>query len=222
MNSFRTFFVTGCAAALCLAPFLAVPASGAPDWAGLVAEAAKYESGQSLQPLWQIEQLVREAAADSSLRAGLEAALVKLLAPSSTFEARRFACQQLGIIGSDASLPALADLLKSEEMAGIACLALCTKRCPKVCGILREALPGASGSVRLQIIGALGNQQDAGSVGALAALAGDGDAAVACAAVVALGKIGNEPAREAVAALKKEGKPAIAWAVRDASLRMGL
>ena len=33
------------------------------------------------------------------------AALIQLLAPGSTFEARRFTCQQLAVVGSDASVP---------------------------------------------------------------------------------------------------------------------
>ena len=62
----------------------------------------------------------------SGVRKHLEAGLVRLLAPTSTFEARRFACKELGFIGSSRALPALAELLKNENTAGIGCLALTT------------------------------------------------------------------------------------------------
>ena len=78
-------------------------AATAADLTQLTADAAKWESGQNVGPLRQIEQLARESAGKPAQCAELEAALVKLLASSSTSEARRFACQQLAVIGSDAS-----------------------------------------------------------------------------------------------------------------------
>ena len=65
------------------------------DLPKLIAEAAKYQSGQSADPLWKIEQLLRYSIGKPALQVELEAGLVTLLAPSATFEARRFACHQL-------------------------------------------------------------------------------------------------------------------------------
>src|ERR1035437_8220140 len=138
-----------CLVLIGLASSLVIPAhcSQTPtqaDIAKLVAEAATYQPGQSREPFRRIEDLVRQPS--SGVRKHLEAGLVRLLAPTSTFEARRFACKQLGIIGSSRALPALAGLLKSEETAGIACLALTTYPLGKADEILRAALPAASGS----------------------------------------------------------------------------
>jgi HEAT repeat protein len=202
--------------ACCL--MVALPLRAA-DLSQLMAEAAQYESGRNIEPLQKIEQLVRESAAKPGQRAELEAALVKLLVPSATFEARRFACQQLMVIGTDASLPALAELLKTDETVGIACLALSSRRSPEALEILRNALPAARGSARLQLISALGNHRDPQSAGVLAELARDADAAVAGAAMVALGKMGSESSGETMAALGKEARPATAWAVTEAYLR---
>jgi len=146
--------------------------------------------------------------------------MVKLLAPSATFEARRFACQILAVVGTDASLPALAELLKDDETVGIACLALSGRGSPKTSEILRNALPAARGQTRLQIIGALGNHRDAQSVQALAGLARDADAAVAEAAILALAKIDSDAAQESIAALRKEARPTQARAVTEAALRV--
>ena len=98
---------------------------------------------KAAKPFRRIEELVRQSSPGA--RKQLEAGLVQLLAPTSTFEARRFACKQLGIIGSKRALPALADLLKSDDTAGIACLALTTYPPGKADEVLRAALPSATG-----------------------------------------------------------------------------
>lgn len=208
-----------------IAPAAAIPALAEPGTtdAGLqklVADAAKYESGQNAEPIQKIEQLLRDALGKPALQAELEAAMVKLLAPTSTFEARRFACQILAVVGTDASLPALAELLKNDDTAGIACLALSTRRSPKVNETLRNALASARGRRQLQIVGALGNHQDPDSVKTLASLARDADAAVAETAIIALSKIGTAAAHEAIRTLGKDTKPAHAWAVTEATQRM--
>ncbi|OGV70729.1 MAG: hypothetical protein A2283_16530 [Lentisphaerae bacterium RIFOXYA12_FULL_48_11] len=192
----------------------------AADLSQLLADAAKYESGQSVEPLQKIEQLLRDSVARPDLQAELEAAMIKLLAPGSTFEARRFACQQLTVIGTDASLPVLAELLKNEETAGIACLALGCQRLPKAVEVLRNALTTVRGRARIQLSIALGNHRDVQSVRLLAEMTHDTDADVACAAIIALGKIADKPSCESIAALRKEARPVIAWAVADASLRV--
>lgn len=196
---------------------LALPLQAA-DLSSLIDAAAKYESGQSVEPLRKFEQLLRDSAATPALRAELEAAMIKLLAPGATFEARRFACQQLAAIGTDASLPALAELLKNEETVGIACLALGVYPSAKVNGVLRTALASAGGRARLQIVTTLGNRRDTEAVKSLSEMARDNDALVASTAIVALGKIANEPARTAIATLRNEAKPALARIVADASL----
>jgi HEAT repeat protein len=217
----RTFVILGvCAMTFIIAfPLLAVRAADA-DLPKLFAEAAKYQSGQNVEPLQKIEQLLRDSVGKPALRAELESAAAKLLAPGSTFEARRFACQILAVAGSDASLPALAELLKSDETAGIACLALSSRRSLKANEVLRDALASAQGRTRLQIIGALGNHRDAQSIETLAKLARDADPAVADAAILALAKIGTPAAFDAIAALRPEVRPAQNRALWEAALRV--
>ncbi len=202
-----------------LAVALALPLQAA-DMSQLIADTAKYESGQSVEPLRKFEQLLRDCAEKPELRAELEGAMIKLLAPDATFEARRFACQQLAVIGTDASLPALAGLLKNEETVGIACLALGVHPSAKANGMLRDALASARGRARLQIVTTLGNRRDAEAVKPLSEMACDTDALAASAAILALGKIASEPACKTIAALRKEAKPAVARVVADASLRI--
>jgi HEAT repeat protein len=134
-------------------------------------------------------------------------------------EAKRLACEQLGIVGGNAALPALARLLAGEETAGIACLALTTYPPGKADEILREALASFSVTVRIQVITALGDRQDARAVRVLAQRAEDAELGVAQAAIAALGKIGDEPARKAIAALRGEARPGLEPALTEAALR---
>ena len=189
------------------------------DLSQLIAEAARYESGQSTEPLRQIEQLVRDSEGKRKQRAELEAALIKLLAPTSTFEARRFACQQLAVVGTDVSVPAIGELLNEEKTIGIACLAFSNRQSAKANKLLRAALAGAHGRGRLQIISTLGNRRDTNAVKSLTELAHDADVAVAQTAIRALGKIGNSSACKVIATLRKENNPALERALADASLR---
>jgi len=187
------------------------------ELANILADAATYQPGQSREPFRRLEDLVRQSPPAS--RKQLEAGLVQLLAPTSTFEARRFACKQLGIIGSKTALPALAGLLPNEETAGIACLALTAYPPGKADDLLRAALPSARGTARLQLIDTLGDRRDAKAVKLLTPLTGDADSAIARAALAALGKIGDPAAWKAISAFLKDAAPALQPALTEATLR---
>ncbi len=208
--------LTGCAVALAM-PALAGSAAAQTDIARLVAEAATYQPGQSREAFRRLEELARQPSADT--RRQLEAGLVRLLAPNCSYEAREFACTQLGIIGSKAALPALGALLNSTETAGIACLALTTYPPGAADKLLRDALPSAPGSARIQIINTLGERRDAKAVKLLAPLMRDADLSVGTAALAALGKIGDQAAWKAVAAFPKDANPALGPAITEATLR---
>jgi HEAT repeat protein len=198
---------------------VSAPAPTAGDIPRLVKEAAAYQGGQSLAAFRGLEVLVGGSVSEPALRKPLEAGLVELLGPSSSWEAKRFACEQLGIVGGSAALPALARLLANEETAGIACLALTTYPPGKADGILREALRSVSGAARIQVITALGDRRDSRTVRMLAQRAEDAELGVAQAAIAALGKIGDGAARKAIAALRSRARPALEPALTEAALR---
>ncbi len=169
--------------------------SAEPNLSQLIETAAKYESGQSMAALRQIEDLARPSLSNDRLRLELEAGLVRLLTSEATVEARQFACQHLATIGTEASLPALGNLLKNESSALLAAHALSAHPSPKAGGVLRNALPQLRGSTLIQVVGTLGDRRDAASVDALAQIAQSPEPGVATAAILALGKIANPPAR---------------------------
>ena len=213
-------FLLAITVCLALAPKAFCRPSATPaEIAKIVRDAATYEPGQSREPFRRLEGWVGQSVSDADTRKVLEAGLVELLAPSSTFEARRFACKQLGIMGSKAALPALARLLKSDETAGIACLALTTYPPGKADEALRDALPSAPSSARIQIINTLGDRRDSEAAKPLAQLAGGTDRSVAEAAIASLGKIGDEAAWQAIASLRKAAAPDLGPALTEASVR---
>lgn len=188
------------------------------------ARAAEYESGAPTDALRQIENWVAAAAESSRLRRQLETELARLLTAPATYEARRFACQQLAIVGDEACLPALARLVKDPATTDIACLALRGNASARANDVLRSAGGALSGRganplARAAILETLGNRQDSKSVKLLIASAGDPDPLVATAAIVALGRIADPAARQALAALRQEANPVLAPAVQEASLR---
>lgn len=186
----------------------------------LAAQAAKYESGVSEEPLRRIEQLLREGSGEPARRAESEAVLIGMLAPETTFEAKRFACCLLAAYGSETALPALAALLKREETAGIACFALGRISSAKAGDCLRAALAEVKGLPRVQIAVTLGQRAEAESVKPLTGLVRDPDSAAARAAIRALGAIDTGEAREAVAALRRDADPAWAADLAAASLSL--
>ncbi len=207
---------------LLVCPILVSAASSADapkktDIAKAVAEAHSYRPGQSREPFQRMEAWLRLPS--SGVRKQLEAGLVELLSPGSSYEAQEFACTQLGIIGSTAALPALSRLLKSDETAGIACLALTTYPGGKADEILRTALTSASGTARIQIINTLGDRRDSRAVTLLARLASDADVAVARAAIASLGKIADPAAWKVIVALPKDAQPELQPAITEATLR---
>jgi len=117
-----------------------------------IAYASAYEPGQSLESFRRIEQRVRDSFSEPELRKQVESGLIAMLGPKSTFEAKRFACKQLGAIGTEEALPHLANLLRDEKTAGITCLALTTYPPGKADEVLRSALESVPGNARVQVI----------------------------------------------------------------------
>jgi len=163
-----------------------------------VLAAAAWQPGQSLDPLRRIEDWVRQAVSEPGQRKEIESGLIKLLGPNVSFETRRFACKQLGIVGGKAALPALAGLLGEAKTTGLACLALTTYPPGQADDLLRSALTSTGGNARVQIIQTLGDRRDRKAVKALAALADADDPAARHAAIVSLAKIGDPSALKAL------------------------
>jgi HEAT repeat protein len=181
----------------------------AEDIARTVAAVARYESGSDTVPLRKVEQLVTESLTNKTLRIQLENALASALNDSASVEGRRFICQQLAVIGTEACLPAINALLDKPDTVGIACLALARNPSPKADAVLRSATLKLEGTALLQVVQTIGVRRDRASVGLLKRLAGSENKTIAGAAVLALGNIADRQALGAIREVRRRGDPAI-------------
>jgi HEAT repeat protein len=154
---------------------------------------AKFTFGQSRLPLAQIEEQIRQTApADySAIEAKL---LVVLKGPETPKDAKRYICRWLGIVGSAACVPAVAELLSDADLSHPARMALEPLATPAASAALRNALPKLQGKLLAGVISSLGIRRDPEAVPALSRLAADNDALVAGTALAALGEIGTAEA----------------------------
>lgn len=133
------------------------------------------------------------AATDAPAKAAVEQqALAVIGAAGASLADKRAALAVLRVVGSEASVPALAGLLGHNELAASARFALVNLASPKVDEALRAALDQVSAAHKVAVACALGFRGDAAAVPALARLAG-GEDLLAAAAVNALGRIGGGP-----------------------------
>ncbi len=187
---------------------------------GVFEALAGFEFGDDSAPLQALEQLAMDSHGDADMRAELEKRFLAVLeGPQVPFDAALFACRQLYIIGTEASVPVLAGLLHDEQTAHPARYAL--ERLPESDAVdraLRETLDATEGRARLGIIASIGERRDHQAIGVLTNLLADDDAATAKAAAVALGKIGGSEARDALSVAKPEASRAVRRAIDEGLL----
>ena len=182
-------------------PFLA---SGAPSLAEALTQLKSYDAGQSNAALVVLEQHAGRISGDAAQREQMAAQLAAILAaPQTTAAAKLFICQQLRMIGGDAQVPLLTTMLKSADTADMSRLVL--ERIPgnTAGSALISALSGSRNQQLIGIINSLGARRETAAVPELSRFLADKDAAVACAAALALGKVGTTEAARALASVNR-------------------
>lgn len=174
-------------------------AVNAADVDALIRQVSSYEWGQDPSAVRQLEAETLHSAgthAASTLEKRLDAALGK----AQTQAARDAYCRDLSVIGTAASVPALAPMLLRAETAEMARYAL--ERIPDKAAVeaLRRALPQAPPSAKAGIVNSLGLRRDAASARAIKALLSSSDPRIAQASAAALAHIATSEAREALMA----------------------
>jgi hypothetical protein len=176
---------------------------------------AAYDWGADPAPLEVIDAAVVAAGSDSAVRTAVESRLIAILAPETSRAAKEYACRKLCLIGTAASVPALAALLVDPDNSHMARFALERIEAPEAAAALRAGLGVVTGDLRIGMMSSLGARRDAESVPLLAALLG-GEPPVAIAAAQALGLIASPAAAAALAKADAAGR--VAAATADARL----
>lgn len=148
-----------------------------------------------------IRSSVTQYAKQETRRADLEARLIQVLKGQATWEAKDFACRQLFIIGTEASVPALSSLLADAKLSFMARAVL--EKIPGEASLqaLRQALSQATGdTLKTGLIHSLGRRGDVKSIDAFIQSAKSGQPELAGAAITALSRVPDDRAAEAVVA----------------------
>jgi HEAT repeat protein len=208
------------AAAAALIVWGALPAAAAQaDESALekaFAALSTHDWGQSRAALAAIDDAVLASRNDPAQRRRLEQCLAACLQTAAPIAAKQFVCRRLSLIGTEASVPAIAPLLANPDLSHMARFALERIPGPAAAEALRTALSSADHRLKVGIINSLGARQDAAAVPQLTRLLQDADVQVARAAAGALGKIGTPEAAEALRAFRDTAPASLQAAATDA------
>jgi len=151
----------------------------------------------ALRPL--VPSLLVLALAGSGLAAETsEATALAVLASQAGVHEKARACQQLGVVGGPASIPALAALLDQEHLADYARSGLEGIKDPAAEEALRKALPKLAGRQLAGVVNSLGVRRAPAAVPDLQKLALDSKCGVASEALASLGMIGGVEAAKTI------------------------
>ncbi|MCD6303602.1 MAG: HEAT repeat domain-containing protein [Planctomycetes bacterium] len=156
--------------------------------------------------------------ADRASRAARQRQLIAVIEGDAPWLAKDQACRELKVIGSRASIPALAGLLGDEKLSHMARYALESMPYGEVDQAFIDALGRTSGEAKVGIINSLGFRRCAAAGPVLVKLLKARDTGVAVAATAALGRIATPPAVEALAKLRASGPAGMKAVVAEASL----
>ncbi|MBM3878782.1 MAG: hypothetical protein FJ387_03545 [Verrucomicrobia bacterium] len=164
-----------------------------------LAKLPQLEYGQDQSALAALDLAVRAAHRDPDLRRDLEARLIQVLTGPASAAAKDYACRQLKLIATAASVPALTQLLADPQLSSLARYTLESIPEAAVDQALCAALPGLAGRPQLGAIGTLGERRAAQAVPSLLPVLQGPDLRAAAAAATALGKIATPEAATALA-----------------------
>lgn len=175
-----------------------------------------YNWGEDRNALNPIDEAVNSSHGDPEARQRLENRMIEVLQSDATRNGKDYVCRKLKVMGTDASVPALAAMLGDASHSHMARYALQSIPGDAASQALIDALDSVSGKLRAGVVGSLGARADNEAVPALSQLLGDGDSVVARAAALALGAIRSPDAAKALADAKPSDE--VAGAVLDATL----
>mgnify|MGYP000498293667 CR=1 FL=1 len=128
----------------------------------------------------------------------VEGAMLEALGAAAGPEVKAFLLEQLRLVASDASVPAMAQWLGDERLCEPATHVLTTLRTPAAGAALAAALPNVKGRNLLTVLRALGELREKGATAAILPLATGDDAVLRQVAWYALANIGEPKALDSI------------------------
>jgi HEAT repeat protein len=177
-----------------------------------------YDRGSSRAALLPLDAAVAASTVDVSERGAMETQLIAALQEGGSIVRREYICSKLKLVGSDASVKAVAALLLVPELVTAARDVLQAIPGDEATQALRAALTRADGPTKVAVIQSLGLRYDEASVTTLRELLEDLASPVASAAAAALGEIGTIEAANALRAFHRRAPEALRPAAVDACL----
>ncbi|MBI3117306.1 MAG: HEAT repeat domain-containing protein, partial [Candidatus Hydrogenedentes bacterium] len=207
---------------MCLFSAGAALAQGVPaaDLNELIAYLKGYDFGESREPLTRLSGAIRAAHGNAAQLGEIEKQLDAVLSGDCTLEAKRYASRELSLVGTAASVPALAALLNDAATNDIAVKTLETRPAPEAGAALREAAQSLSGNLHHAVVQALGRRGDAEALSVLAGLSQKGDEVLAIASINAIADIGGMSALDTLEGLRPTAPDSWYPALRDAYLKV--
>ena len=179
-----------------------------------------YTFGQSETPLKQIAAHTARVSGQARQARRVAERLVAVLEDAgATAGAKRFACRQLRLVGSDESVPVLGRLLADETLAHMARFALEAIPGKAADQALVSALDDLNGSLLIGVINSVGARAIPEALPRLVSLLTQPQPDVAAAAAVALGGIGTLEAADALLAAEARIPAAASAVYLDSVLR---
>ena len=178
----------------------------------------KHDWGKTREALNAVDAAIVASHGDAAVRKDLEARLVAVLKGEATRAAKQFVCRKLAIIGTAASVDALATLLTDKDLSHMGRYALERMPAPGASEALRKAVGKVDGKLKVGMINSLGARRDAECAAAMIGLLKDADKGIATAAAAALGRIGDKAAAEALADFLDKAPKELQTAAVDANL----
>jgi HEAT repeat protein len=185
-----------------------------------------YDYGRDSNRLVELAEYVRSHLRSQNEIAELETRFIKVLQSGASPASKQFSAQQLSLIGTGRSVPALVALLGQPQFADDALYALQRMPGEEVDKALLKELKSSGDRARLGIINVLGNRRTNTASSALAKIALERDEEASVAAMAALGRTGGSDAQKVLLKLLQEsagGKKAAAalLVLADGLLRSG-
>lgn len=175
-------------------------------WCNRLIEPEKRAEADDTEARMVLHGLSMRAGSAPALRSALQAAFVQVLAGDRPTGVKLFVLEQLQFVADGGALPALLPALRDGSLCDRACRVAVDVGGPQAANVVRQAMPGSAGAVRLALVQALGELGDAQAVPALLQEATAADRDLRLAALRGLAASGAP-----------QGGPVLLAATRDAS-----